>query len=196
MGGMAAVLRNFRPAEMWVGMNPPSPEYDALLREAARLGVTVRHHTAGEHFDFGGVGVAVLAPERDYRPGTQAANDDSLVLHVTYGQTSVLLEGDAETPSEMRMLGERDLSSTLLKVGHHGSATSTSPAFLNAVAPSFAIISAGRHNSYGHPRLETLEKLGDSRVATFRTDTMGATSFYLDGKRVTAGPLVTADWQK
>jgi len=196
MGGMAAVLRNFRPNEMWVGTNPPSPEYDALLREAAKLGVAVRQHAAGEHFEFGGADVAVLAPERDYRPGTQAANDDSLVLHMAYGQTSVMLEGDAETSSEMRMLGERDLSSTLLKVGHHGSATSTSPAFLNAVAPRFAIISAGRHNSYGHPRRGTLEKLGDARVATFRTDTMGATSFYLDGTRVTAGTLATADWQK
>ena len=190
------MLRNFRPKEMWVGANPPSPEYDELLREAARLGVVVRKHSAGEHFEFGGTEVAVLAPEREYRPGAQAANDDSLVLHMAYGQTSVLLEGDAESPSEMRMLGERDLSSTLLKVGHHGSATSTSPAFLNAVAPRFAIISAGRHNSYGHPRLGTLEKLGDARVATFRTDTMGATSFYLDGTRVTAGPLVAADWQR
>ncbi len=196
MGGMAAVLRNFRPKEMWVGANPPSPEYDALLREAARLGVVVRQHVAGESFEFGGADVAVLAPEREYRPGAQAANDDSLVLHVAYGQTSVLLEGDAEFPSEMHMLGQRGLSSTLLKVGHHGSATSTSPEFLSAVAPQFAIISAGRHNSYGHPRLGTLEKLGDARVATYRTDTMGATSFYLDGTRVTAGPLVATDWQR
>jgi competence protein ComEC len=196
MGGMAAVLRNFRPKEMWVGANPPSAEYDALLREAARLGVVVRPYAAGEHFEFGGAEVAVLAPEREYRPGAQAANDDSLVLHVAYGQTSVLLEGDAETASEMRMLGEQGLSSTLLKVGHHGSATSTSPAFLGAVAPHFAIISAGRHNSYGHPRMGTLEKLGDARVATFRTDTMGATSFYLDGTRVTAGPLAAANWQR
>jgi competence protein ComEC len=192
IGGMPAVLRNFRPDELWIGRNPASQEYDALLEEAARLGIAVRQRVAGEHFEFGGTKVAILAPAADYHPGASAANDDSLVLHFGYGQTSVLLEGDAETPSERRMLGAPDLASALLKVGHHGSATSTSPDFLHAVAPRFAIISAGRHNTYGHPRRGTLEKLGEARVLTYRTDTMGATSFYLDGTRVTARPLAAA----
>jgi competence protein ComEC len=87
------------------------------------------------------------------------------------------------------MLAEGGLHSDLLKVGHHGSKTSTTPAFLEAVSPSYAAISAGRHNYYGHPKLETLMKLEDKHARTYRTDLLGASTFYLDGKSVT-----TADW--
>ena len=192
MGGMPAILRNFRPRELWIGRNPTSPEYDVLLRQARELGISVCQHAAGEHFDFGGAQVAVLAPNADYRPGPVASNDDSLVLHFVYGRTSVLLEGDAETASEARMEDRPELASTLLKVGHHGSATSTGLSFLRAVAPRFAIVSAGRHNSYGHPRQETLKKLQDAHVLTYRTDTLGATSFSLDGARISARVLTPA----
>jgi competence protein ComEC len=192
MGGMGAIIRNFRPAELWIGRNPPSPEYDVLLAEAKELGVGVRQHLAGEHFDFGGATVAVLSPASGYRPGAEPSNDDSLVMRFAYGKTSVLLEGDAERASEAQMLESADLGSTLLKVGHHGSSTSTSPPFLSAVAPCYAIISAGRHNSYGHPREETLQKLGDAHVLTYRTDTLGASSFLLDGKTITAHVLTAA----
>ncbi|HVJ08293.1 MAG TPA: ComEC/Rec2 family competence protein [Acidisarcina sp.] len=191
MGGMPAILRNFRPGELWIGKNPASTAYDALLKEAREMGIAIRQHTAGERFDFGGAQVAVLAPEPDYHPGPTAANNDSLVLHFVYGRTSVLLEGDAENASEARMSGSPELSSTLLKVGHHGSLTSTGAAFLQAVAPRFAIVSAGRHNTYGHPREETLEKLQDAHVLTYRTDTMGATDFQLDGTQVTARVLAS-----
>ena len=90
-------------------------------------------------------------PAAGYVPGPGASNDDSLVLHVSYGQTSVLLEGDAQAASEQHMLGEA-LHSDLLKVGHHGSKTSTTPRFLAAVAPSYAIVSVAHHNPYGHPK--------------------------------------------
>lgn len=193
MGGMGAILRNFRPRELWIGNNPSSPEYDVLLSEAKNLGITVKQHLAGEHFDFGGANVAVLSPATSYRPGGEPSNDDSLVMRFAYGKTSVLLEGDAERGSETQMLDSPDLGSTLLKVGHHGSNTSTSPPFLSAVAPRYAIISAGRHNSYGHPHEETLQKLGNAHVLTYRTDTLGATSFLLDGNTITAHVLTAAD---
>jgi competence protein ComEC len=193
IGGMPAILRNFRPAELWVGRNPSSPEHDALLRQASLQGIAVRKHVAGDHFDFGGVRVEILSPQSDYKPGAAPANDDSLVMRVQFQETSILLEGDAEDPSESRILARGDIASTLLKVGHHGSITSTNPDFLRAVNPKFAIISVGSHNSYGHPRAETLQKLGNARVRTYRTDTMGATSFHLDGKEITAHPLATVD---
>ncbi len=82
-----------------------------------------------------------------------------MVLHVAYGATSVLLEGDAEAPIEHAMLAEPGLASTLLKVGHHGSLTSTRPEFLARVAPQWAVISCGLRNRYGHPRTEVLEEL-------------------------------------
>ncbi|HTV13916.1 MAG TPA: ComEC/Rec2 family competence protein [Acidobacteriaceae bacterium] len=188
IGGMGAVLANFRPRELWVGKNPDVPQYDRLLDEAAQLGTRIVTHTAGDAFSFGSTAVRVLAPERDYQPGKAPANNDSLVLRVSYGGTSALLEGDAEAPSEARMVAEGGLRSDLLKVGHHGSRTSTTPGFLAAVEPAYAAISVGRRNFYGHPRHEVLEELQAAHVATFRTDMLGLTSFYLDGRRVTAEP--------
>jgi competence protein ComEC len=188
MGGMPAVLRNFRPRVLWVGTNPDIPAYDALLAEARRLDIPIEAMAAGSAFAFGGTQVEVLAPAVDYVPEAAAKNDDSLVLHVAYGRTSVLLEGDAEAPSEQQMLGE-ELHSDLLKVGRHGSKTSTTPRFLAAVGPSYAVISVAHHNPYGHPKMEVLKRLQSSGIRTFRTDALGATSFYLDGRTVSAQPL-------
>ena len=127
MGGLPAVLRNFHPAELWVGNNPRFGAYNALLDEAASLHVRIRPLRAGEAFSFGPTKISVLAPFRDYQPGAEPTNNDSLVLHMAYGATSVMLEGDAEAPIEQAMLAETGLASTLLKVGHHGSITSTRP---------------------------------------------------------------------
>jgi competence protein ComEC len=186
MGGMPAVLRNFHPHELWVGHNPPTPAYQQLLREAASLGIRVRSFSAGDIVPFGAATVRVLAPASAYRPGDSATNDDSLVLHLSYGGHSALLEGDAEAPSETAMLSlpSSDLFSDLLKVGHHGSKTSTIPPFLARVRPRFAVISVGPYNSYHHPRWETLEKLQLEGAGTWRTDLLGISTFYIDGTGV------------
>ena len=97
-------------------------------------------------------------------------------MHVAYGATSVMLEGDAEAPVEEAMLAEPGLESTLLKVGHHGSITSTRPEFLARVAPQWAVISCGLRNRYGHPRHEVLEELQSARVRTLRTDVVLSSS--------------------
>ena len=186
ISGLFAVLRNFHPDELWVGNNPRVGAYNALLDEAGALHVRVKSFRAGDGFAFGGTQVQVLAPFRDYVPGTEPTNNDSLVLHMAYGATSVMLEGDAEAPIEQAMLAETDLQSTLLKVGHHGSITSTRPEFLTRVAPQWAVISCGLHNRYGHPREEVLEELQNAQVKTFRTDINGASCFVLDGKRAEA----------
>jgi competence protein ComEC len=186
MGGLPAVLRNFHPDELWVGNNPRFGAYNALLDEAAALHVRVRSFRAGDAFSFGDTQVNVLAPFRDYQPGAEPSNNDSLVLHMGYGTTSVMLEGDAESPIEQAMLAEEGLASTLLKVGHHGSITSTRPEFLKRVAPEWAVISSGLHNRYGHPREEVLEELQEAHVRTLRTDVNGISCFVMDG-RTTAG---------
>jgi competence protein ComEC len=138
--------------------------------------------------------VNVLAPLRDYLPGPEPTNNDSMVLRVAYGATSVLLEGDAEAPVEEAMLAEPGLASTLLKVGHHGSISSTRPDFLARVAPQWAVISCGLRNRYGHPRMEVLEELEAAKVRTFSTDINGATCFRLDGK--TTAPEVACGWRR
>ncbi len=184
MGGLPAILRNFHPDEFWVGNNPRIAAYVALLDEAAALHVRVRSFRAGDAFTFGDTQINVLAPFRDYQPEAAPTNNDSLVMRVAYGATSVMLEGDAEAPIEQAMLSEPDLQSTLLKVGHHGSITSTRPEFLARVAPQWAVISCGLHNRYGHPREEVLQALQDAHVRTYQTDTNGITCFRLDGKSV------------
>jgi competence protein ComEC len=193
MGGLPAVLRNLKPAELWVGNNPPVVAYTALLDEAASLHVRVRTLSAGDDVTLGNAKINVLAPFRDYQPGKEPGNNDSLVLHVAYGGTSVLLEGDAEAPIEQAMLSESGLESTLLKVGHHGSVTSTQPAFLARVAPQFAVISCGLHNRYGHPRPEILAALEAAGTRTYVTDINGAACFSLDGKSVVPDPFCGRD---
>jgi competence protein ComEC len=193
MGGLPAVLRNFHPAELWVGNNPPAEAYKALLHEAAELHVRTRSLRAGDAIRLGAAQVSVLAPLPGYQPGAEPANNDSLVLHVAYGATSVLLEGDAEAPIEEAMLAEPGLASTLLKVGHHGSVSSTRPEFLARVAPQWAVISCGLRNRYGHPRPEVLAELENAKVRTFSTDINGATCFRLDGKRAFAETSCESD---
>jgi competence protein ComEC len=188
IGGLPSVLRNFHPSELWVGNNPPIPAYKALLAEAAGLHTKIRSFRAGDAFVFGDTHVEVLAPFRNYQPGPDPSNDDSLVLHVAFGASSVLLEGDAEAPVEEAMLTEPDLASTLLKVGHHGSNTSTQPAFLARVAPRWAVISCGLHNRYRHPHQQVLEELQAAHVRTYITAVNGITCFSLDGTGVEADP--------
>jgi competence protein ComEC len=188
MGGLPAVLRNFHPSELWIGNNPHVPAYNALLDEAAALHVQLRQFHAGDRLAFGVTRINVLAPFPNYRPGAEPTNNDSLVLHASIGQTSVLLEGDAEAPIEEAMLSESGLQSSLLKVGHHGSLTSTRPAFLARVAPQWAVISCGLRNRYGHPRQQILEELQESHVRTYRTDIDGAACFGLTVNSVTSIP--------
>ena len=186
IGGMPAVLANFRPRELWIGINPHSTLYDSVLSEAKTTGTRLIRHTAGDIFTYDGVRIRVLAPEPNYHPAATPGNNDSLVLQMRFGSTTALLEGDAESPSEERMVAEGGLHSDFLKVGHHGSRTSTTPDFLAAVSPSWAAISVGRRNFYGHPRHEVLDQLQAARIRTYRTDMLGLSTFYLDGTTVSA----------
>jgi competence protein ComEC len=183
MGGMASILSDFRPRELWISPQRPSAEMSRLLEQAGRCGVRVVVHSAGDEIGFGGLHIRILAPAAEAALDPRS-NDDSLAMQVSYKGTAALLEGDAEHAVESR-IAEGKPESVLLKVGHHGSATSTSGQLLRSVDPAFAVISVGFRNLYGHPRREVLERLAERKVATYRTDLNGATSFYLDGKQVT-----------
>jgi competence protein ComEC len=107
-----------------------------------------------------------------------------MVLHVAYGKTSVLLEGDAEKAVERRIAALQHPRADLLKVGHHGSATSTTSDILQSVRPTFGVISVGFRNSFGIPKPDVLKRLQDAGVHVYRTDLNGAVTFYLDGHTV------------
>ncbi|MCU1296571.1 MAG: internalization-related competence protein ComEC/Rec2 [Acidobacteriaceae bacterium] len=179
MGGMSAVLSNFRPRELWISTDSP-PEVQSLLKHARDLAIPIVLHQAGDRNEFGGATVRVLAPWLDLVMRESKPNDESLVMKISYGNTSALLEGDTERKAEMRILDEQP-QADLLKVGHHGSTTSTVPQLLQTVHPEFAVISVGTRYVYGHPRTKVLTRLQDSGVATRRTDLNGAVTFYLDG---------------
>jgi competence protein ComEC len=185
IGGLGRMIENFRPKELWVGINPPAAVVRHLYETAAANEVTIRQHTAGEEFSWGGTDVRVLSPPADWRPKSKPMNDDSLALLLKYGNTRALLSGDVERRME-RLIATESPQADLLKVAHHGSATSTAPELLQAVHPSFAVISVGYHNSFGHPRPVVLERLQDAHVKTYRTDMFGAVTFLLDGSKVDA----------
>ena len=180
MGGMAAVMRNFLPRELWVATDPDSEAYRALIAEATELGVKVKHLRAGNTSDWAGIQIKVLAPEASYVNSDQPSNNDSLVLRMEYGDASVLLEGDAEAQSEQAMAERRLAPVTLLKIGHHGSRSSTTPAFFAALAPKDAVVSVGKGNTFGHPREEIIHRVASSGARLFRTDEFGLTTFLLD----------------
>jgi competence protein ComEC len=193
MAGMGAVLANFRPRELWLGVDSPAAELQSLLIEAKKLGIVVSEHKAGDNLELGGAAIRILAPPPDADAKSLRPNEASLVMKISYGQTSALLEGDAERKTERRV-AEEEPQADVLKVGHHGSATSTWPEFLSAVHPRFAVISVGTRNVYGHPRWDVLNRLGESKVSTYRTDMDGAVTFYLDGKNVTSQPADLRQW--
>jgi competence protein ComEC len=190
IGGMIAVLKNFKPKELWVGLVPPSKALESVIATAKTLGVNVVRHWEGDEFDLGGATVHVLFPPRDWFVGAKPQNSDSMVMRVNFGESSVLLEGDAEKQVERRIAAKYDLSSSLLKVGHHGSANATTPELVSSAKPQFAVISVGFGSAFGLPRIEVLRRLAGAGTRVYRTDLEGAVTFYLDGHSVT--PSVAA----
>jgi competence protein ComEC len=182
---MASVVEDFHPRQIWLGQESHDPEMVELMKVVKHLELGIIPLHTGERFELGGANFVVLAPDHKPASRVRGQNDESLVLRVSYGATSMVLEGDAEKPTEQKLAKEIE-QSDLLKVAHHGSATSTIPELLGAMHPRFAVISVGSHNSYGHPRNEVLLRLQNAKVSTFRTDMDGAVTFYLDGKTVTS----------
>lgn len=131
-------------------------------------------------FRVGSADVTVLGPRADYKE----TNNTSIVLLVQYGQTRFLLTGDMEAEAELDLLDAGlELSADVLKVGHHGSSTSTCAAFYSAVSPDYAVISCGKDNEYGHPHWETMQTLSDTTL--YRTDEAGTVICYSDGTALT-----------
>jgi competence protein ComEC len=185
IGGLSRIIEDFHPSELWVGINPQITTLLHLYELANENHVSIRKHVAGDEMDWSGTKIRVLSPPADWQPKPQPKNDDSLALLIGYGDTRALLAGDLEKKME-RFVATESPRADLLKVAHHGSATSTTPELLAAVRPRFAVISAGYHNSFGHPRQVVLDRLQAAEVRTYRTDLQGAVTFLLDGKSVEA----------
>lgn len=163
----------------------PVTEYDSKVfntfkAKAEEQGSGLTVPSVGSTYELGSAVVKILGLN-----GGEDPNNTSIILKVTYGDTSFLFTGDAEYDAEHTVLDSgANLSATVLKVGHHGSDTSTCYPFLRAVSPQYAVISVGAGNSYGHPDDGTLSKLRDAGVEVFRTDLQGDIFCTSDGKTV------------
>ena len=156
--------------------------FDNLVKYLSAQDKSLTVPAPGDTFDLGSAQVEILGPVKDYSD----ANNTSIVLRVDYGQTSFLFTGDMEREAEEDLLESgAALEATVLKVGHHGSETSTSYPFLRQVMPEYAVISVGTDNSYGHPSQDTLSRLRDADVQVYRTDLQGTIVAQSDGTTVT-----------
>ncbi len=186
MGGLAAILDNFHPRALWVGAEPETGEWRTVAEHAAADNVRiVALNRSSKPFDFGKAHVRVLAPAPDYQPGDSPNNNDSLVLELSFGKHSVLMTGDAERPVEDELVASGELRPvTLLKVGHHGSKSSSSEEFLSQITPQFALISDGYKNQFHHPHPTVLSRFEQHGTRVLRTDQKGALTFLSDGEKV------------
>ncbi|MBC7790063.1 MAG: DNA internalization-related competence protein ComEC/Rec2 [Anaerolineae bacterium] len=192
MGGAEAVLRSLRPGVFWDGAYlAASAQYSQSLSEADRLGVPWRRVHPDDSLQVDGVTVRFLAPDSAWMRTLTDANEASVVALVRYGSVRFLLVGDAERLEEEWLLlnHAEALRAEVLKVGHHGSNTSTSPAFLAAVRPRLALISVGADNRYGHPSPGVVKALAAAGATVMRTDKLGSVIVRTDGRTidVTAG---------
>ena len=182
IGGLSGALNYASVGTAYCPVTTGTTEtFQSFVKYLAQRGKQITVPTAGETFALGGAQVQILGPLHS----AEDSNDNSIVLKVSFGATSFLFTGDAERAEEQDLLNAGvNLQSTVLKVGHHGSDTSTSYPFLRAVAPQYAVISVGAGNSYGHPTEAVLSRLRDAGVTTFRTDMQGEITAVSDGQMV------------
>jgi competence protein ComEC len=186
LAGAGAVVADLRPREIWEGVPVlPHSDWRALRDDASARGIVWRPMFAGHRVEVGEVVIDAWHPTPPDWERQRVRNDDSLVLRVRYGDVDLILTGDAAQEFESRVTSPSGRGPIrVLKVGHHGSQTSTSAAFVHAVMPAVSLISAGRGNLFGHPHDLVVARLAQSRSLVFRTDRDGAVTVETDGRRI------------
>jgi len=190
IGGALVVLEAFDVENIYMkrptaGTEPTSSVYINLLKKIKELGMMVHAVKPEDTFESGAFDMTIFGPVDEYKD----LNDQSIVLRAEYGKVSFIFTGDQEIPAEEELVSRfgKSLHSNVLKVGHHGSSTSSGNVFLDAVAPEYAVISCGIDNSYGHPHKETISRFKKRNITYFRTDEMGTITFYTDGETIKEG---------
>ena len=178
---MSAVIKAFDIGQIYMPKAVTTTKtYENLLLTIKDKNLKIKAAKAGNTIiDTDDLKLVVLAPNQD---SYESLNNYSIVLKLTYKEKSFLFMGDAETLSEKEITG--DIQADVLKVGHHGSRTSTSQAFLNKVNPSYAVISVGLNNDYKHPHQEVIDRLEKKNIKIYRTDQNGDIIFTTDGYNI------------
>lgn len=185
--GLAEVMRTYRVGMLLIlAVDRDTPEYGELIAVARENRIPIKTARAGQIFQFAsGARFEILSSggAQDAKD-TTPLNDSSIVAMMKYQNVAILLTGDAGTAVEHEIVARYpSLKVQILKAGHHGSRTSTSKAFLDAIQPEAAIISVGADNSYGHPHREVIKHLEENDVAIYRTDTQGDITVTSDGRQ-------------
>jgi len=181
IGGLIKVLEVFQVEEIWLnGDTSTSSTYQEFMAAVNAEQATVNYAKRGSTISSKNLNFSILNP-----PDTLfcKTNNNSIVLRLKYGDTEFLFTGDAEKEAEAIMLtAGNELQTQILKVGHHGSRTASTKAFLERVKPEVAILMVGKNNRYGHPHQETLTALKETGAKIYRTDTNGTIIVLTDGK--------------
>ena len=185
IGGAAAIFDAFVIEEvMMPDAISDSKTFQNVLEKIDAEGCPLTVPKPNDTHSLGNTVLTVLGPVQEY----EELNDTSLVLRMDYGTTSFLFTGDAEAPAEADMLAYHSsalFDVDVLKLGHHGSSTSSSSAWLDAVSPTYAIASCGKDNSYGHPHAEIIAQMSERSIVLYRTDECGTVILTTDGKVLT-----------
>jgi ComEC/Rec2-related protein len=181
--GVSDVVRNFRVGQAIVGRVPESdPEFDRFKGTAQERSVSLATVNAGDRFNVDGVTVEVLWPPRPSQAPVTSGNNDSVVLRLVYGSVAVLLTGDIEQAAEEKLVESGvNLRADVLKVPHHGSKTSSTEAFVEAVQPRWAVISVGERSRFGHPHAGVVNRYVERGVRLLQTGRDGTVTVETDG---------------
>lgn len=182
VGGLSAPLSVMPVGAVYASVTEKdSKAYQTFKQKAAEQNTEIMHPVKYENFPLGSARVEILAAPDN----ADNLNNSSIILKVVHGNKSFLFTGDAEREEEQTLLDKGLLKADVLKVGHHGSDTSTSYVFLREVMPEYAVISCGKGNSYGHPSEEVLSRLRDANLKVYRTDLQGDIIAVSDGENIT-----------
>lgn len=181
IGQCAAVMQQFSVGEVWMpGTSHTTRTFERCLDAILASDAGYHEPRAGEVYQIGSARVEVLHPSRL----SGDPNNDSIVLRIVYGDVAFLMMGDAEAEVEQAILrSRRPVQAQIIKLGHHGSSTSSTVDFLRAVKPEVAVYSAGRGNPYGHPHIETLRTAAALGLHLYGTDVSGTIRIGTDGRR-------------
>ena len=183
VGGLSGALSVAEVGEVYAPeTGADTRAYKNFKAKVKEQGLTIQHPVPGDSIRLGQATILFLGPVEEDKDDI---NNTSIMLKITYGQTAFLFTGDGEREEELSVLDTGlDVSATVLKVGHHGSSTSTSYPFLRAVNPEYAVISVGKGNDYGHPHQETISRLSDADTKLYRTDELGDIIMTSDGYEI------------